>query len=190
MEINSKDELIQSKLVDYYKNKQNLQTFLEIILQKTRLSLRAVDWFVTNYSKKHNINYVIDSKVFYPFKAYKAQLKAYSKRFCDPFCRSDRIKFDYKNFEFKDPNVKIDHDDYVLTTTGQLNFFRFAIEKKIIEYSIKNISEIEKDMNGTLKERMNEKKFVRLESLRRRELSSLGNKSVSITEFKAVIKFE
>jgi hypothetical protein len=188
--MDTKDLLIRNRLLSFYKNEKNLNTFLEIILQKTRLSLRSIDWFVTNYSKKKVISYSLNDKLFFPFKAYKAQLKAYSKKFCDPFCRRDRVKFDYKNFIFKPSEQKIDHDDYVLTTTGQLNFFKFAIENKIIDYAIENINDIEHDMNNTLKERTIEKKFVKVESLKRRELSKLGNKSICISEVKAVIRFE
>ena len=188
--MDTKDLLIRNKLLSFYKDTTNLNTFLEIILQKSRLSLRSIDWFVTNYSKKNVISYSLNGTFFFPFKAYKAQLKAYSKKFCNPFCRRNRIKFDYKNFVFKPAEQKIDHEDYVLTTTGQLNFFKFAIENKIIDYAIQNINEIEKDMNNTLKERSIEKKFVKVESLKRRELSKPGNNSICISEVKAIIRFE
>jgi hypothetical protein len=97
----SKETLIKTKLLEFYKNKENLNILLPIILQKTRLSLRSLDWFVTNYCKKHNINYILQKEneniSYFPFKAYKSQLKAYSKKFCDPFCRRERVIFDYEN---------------------------------------------------------------------------------------------
>jgi len=191
----SKEYLLKNKLLEFYGNKDNLDIYLSIILQKTRLSLRSIDWFVTNYCKKYNINYIInknDQEVnYFPFKSYKLQLKAYSKKFCDPFCRRERVIFDYKNsiiFDYSD-NLDIDHNDYIITTIGQLNFFKFAIQHDIINYALENITQIENDMNTTLKTRENEKKFMKVQSIKRKELSVPGNKSVHITRVSAVIKF-
>jgi hypothetical protein len=193
----SKESLIKIKLLDFYKNKDNLDILLPIILQKTRLSLRSLDWFVTNYCKKNNINYTLlkdDTLItYFPYKSYKSQLKAYSKKFCDPFCRRERVIFDYKNNIISDYSSKLsinlDHNDYIITTLGQLNFFKFAIKDSIIKYAIENINEIEKDMNSTLKSRESERKFMEVEKIKRKELSVPGNKSIHITRVSAVIKF-
>jgi hypothetical protein len=193
----SKDELLRVKLLEFYSLKENLEILLPIILQKTRLSLRSLDWFVTNYCKKYNISYPLvkenETISFSPFKRYKLQLKAYSKKFCDPFCRRERVIFDYKNnliLDFKS-NIKMGHKDYIVTTIGQLNFFRFAITDKIINFAIEHINEIENDMNSTLKSREIEKKvnFMEVKSIKRKELSVPGNKSIHITRISAVIKF-
>jgi hypothetical protein len=56
--IASKEQLLKVKLIDFYKIESNLNILLPIILQQTRLSLRSLDWFVTNYSKKYNTNYI------------------------------------------------------------------------------------------------------------------------------------
>ena len=56
------------------------------------------------------------------YNSYKSQLKAYSKKRFDPFCRRERIKF-------------INHNnDEIITTAGQLNFFRWVIENNILDY--------------------------------------------------------
>ena len=193
----SKESLLKIKLLEFYDN-DNLKILLPIILQQTRLSLRSLDWFVTNYSKKYNTNYIItrnnENISFFPFKSYKSQLKAYSKKFCDPFCRRERVIFDYRNksiIDFK-PDIKMTHKEYIITTIGQLNFFRFAIQDNIINYAIEHIEEIENDMNSTLKQRESEKKtvnFMEVKSIKRKELSVPGNKSVHITRISAVIKF-
>jgi hypothetical protein len=196
--VSSKDELLKTKLIDFYKESQNLNIFLPIILQQTRLSLRSLDWFVTNYSKKNNTSYILTRNgqqiSYFPFKSYKSQLKAYSKKYCDPFCRRERVIFDYQEntiTNFKQ-TIKMSHKNYIITTIGQLNFFRFAIQDNIINYAMENIDSIEQDMNNTLKERDNEKKnikFMEVKSIKRKELSAPGNKSVHITRISAVIKF-
>jgi len=195
--ISSKESLLKIKLLEFY-TPFNLKILLPIILQQTRLSLRSLDWFVTNYSKKYNTSYIFskngENVSYFPFKSYKSQLKAYSKKFCDPFCRRERVIFDYRKMEIIDfrPDIKIGHKDYIITTIGQLNFFRFAISDNIINYAIEHIEEIENDMNSTLKERETEKKsanFMEVKSIKRKELSVPGNKSVHITRISAVIKF-
>ncbi len=195
--ISSKESLLKVKLLEFYKEQSNLDILLPIINQQTRLSLRSLDWFVTNYCKKNNINYALkvgdETISYFPFKRYKSQLKAYSKKFCDPFCRRERIIFDYRNntiMDFKS-NIKVGHKEYIITTIGQLNFFKFAIQDSIIDYAIKNIQDIENDMNNTLKNREQEKKsnFMEVKSIKRKELSVPGNKSIHITRYSAVIKF-
>jgi hypothetical protein len=204
--LTSKEELLKIKLIDFYKNRENLHVLLPIILQQTKISLRSLDWFVTNYCKKYNINYPLtkndENKIYFPFKSYKSQLKAYSKKFCDPFCRRERVIFDYENdtiINFNS-NVKLGHKNYIITTIGQLNFFRFAIQDNIINYALENITEIEQDMNSTLKNRETEKKngdssskngdkFLEVKNIKRKELSVPGNKSVHITRISATIKF-
>jgi hypothetical protein len=47
-----------------------------------------------------------------------------------------------------------------LTTVGKLNFFRWAIEKGILDYIRQHLQEIEKEMNGFMKEVQKEKKAV------------------------------
>ena len=194
--ISSKESLLKVKLLDFYKEQSNLKILLPIILQQTRLSLRSLDWFVTNYSKKYNTNYKLneDNLSYFPFKSYKSQLKAYSKKFCDPFCRRERVIFDYQQMEIIDfkPDIKMAHKSYIITTIGQLNFFRFAIQDNIINYAISFIEAIENDMNSTLKKREEEKKstsFMEVKSIKRKELSIPGNKSVHITRISAIIKF-
>jgi len=103
----------------------------------SKISLRIVDWFVTNYSKK---NYCVienaeTNERFKVYNDYKLKLKAYSKKKFDPFCRWDRINVPYKDTMC------------VQTTLGQLNFFKWTIENKILEYIENNYSTIENDMN-------------------------------------------
>ena len=69
------------------------------------------------------------------FLNYKAQLKSYSKKQFDPFCRRNRI-----NFYFNE-------DEFITTTVGQLNFFRWALQNNVIDYITKNYKDIETDMN-------------------------------------------
>ena len=147
--------LLLESLHSFYKNTYNKEKLLYILHDNDSISLRSIDWFITNYSKKNNSYYIIyedingnpsfDVKNKYSnnmnvFHSYKSQLKAYSKKKFDPFCRRDRILF------------KIDDINSVETTLGQLNFFKWAISNLVIDYIQLNKDEIECDMNCSLKQ--------------------------------------
>jgi hypothetical protein len=101
------------------------------------VSLRLIDWFVTNYAKKHNTVISVGGNNPGPinvFLSYRAQLKAYSKQQFDPFRRRDRILF------YHEP------DQCVETTVGQLNFFRWMLVNGVLEYVSAHAAVIERDM--------------------------------------------
>ena len=54
--IEGQNELILLSLDSFYSNQSNIDTVLDI-LENNKISLRIIDWFVTNYSKKNNIEY-------------------------------------------------------------------------------------------------------------------------------------
>jgi hypothetical protein len=136
----SKVDLLMKSLSKFYANEGNISILLPIVQGPSKISLRVLDWFVTNYCKKNNI--ILTNKSgnnIIVHMDYKNQLKAYAKIYFDPFCRRDRINFIYGK------------GNELLTTVGQLNFFRWAIENNIIEYTVSNMEIIEKDMNSSLK---------------------------------------
>lgn len=149
--ITSKQALLIIPITKYFSNRRILNKLITI-LKGEGISLRLVDWFVTNYCKKYNVMYnVMDFRPPVPGMSeaqhrsfdnfilvhtnYKGQLKAYSKRNFDPFCRRNRIRFYYED------------NKYFITTVGQLNFFKWALENNIIDYVQKHMKEIEDDMN-------------------------------------------
>ena len=136
----TQNDLLMKNLMDFYANRENLIKMMNIINGESPISLRIVDWFVTNYAKKYYTVYTMNSNSnnqrFKVYNEYKLRLKAYSKKRFDPFCRWDRISVPY------------DADNYMETTIGQLNFFKWAIETQVIGYIEANYTEIEDDMNS------------------------------------------
>ena len=136
--IDTQSDLLLEKLLQFYNSNNNFDKMINIINGTSKISLRIVDWFVTNYSKKNYVVYELDNvknervKVY---NDYKLKLKAYSKKKFDPFCRWERINVPYKN------------DTCIQTTLGQLNFFKWTIENKILDYIEANYKTIETDMN-------------------------------------------
>lgn len=141
----TQNDLLMKNLMDFYNNRDNLIKMMNIINGESPISLRIVDWFVTNFAKKYYTVYTLirptddtssNHQRFKVYNEYKLRLKAYSKKRFDPFCRWERISVPY------------DADNYMETTIGQLNFFKWAIETQVIGYIEENYKEIENDMNS------------------------------------------
>jgi hypothetical protein len=142
---NTQNDLLMRNLMEFYGDKENINKMMNIINGESKISLRIVDWFVTNFAKKYYTIYdlpvqrvsgSIEITRFKVYNDYKLKLKAYSKKRFDPFCRWERISIPY------------DDEKYMETTIGQLNFFKWAIENKIIDYIKSKYVEIENDMNA------------------------------------------
>jgi hypothetical protein len=147
-------------LKKFYKNKEYLDLFVQIVTgthKEKKLSLRILDWFVTNYAKKYDIMYKIvgNASLFDVHNEYRNQLKAFRKECFDPFCRDDRIFYPY----YDEEGIK----KYVETTIAQMNFFKWAISYKVIEYVINNFDDVFDDMNDANKrQRTESEKYKKL----------------------------
>ena len=201
-----KQNLLLDKLKIFYEQKENIEELLPILQGETKLSLRIIDWFVTNYAKKNyiilnNSKSVINrispktkkvkmenrTEQFNVFLKYKSQLRAYSKKQFDPFCRRERINFYY------------DTDKYIVTTVGQINFFRWAIENGVIKYIKENMDIIETDMNLNIKKNKSKTKTKKKDGLcsqdskkrqKRRELSISATKTINKQHTKIELSFD
>lgn len=139
----TQNALLYDHLKDYFRgHRAALDEMLAIVNGDTVISLRILDWFVTNYAKKYYTVYdlpTIDGEHMERFKVYrdyKLKLKAYSKKRFDPFCRWERQW------------VPVDDTKEMETTLGQLNFFKWAIEHGVIDYIRAHFDAIEQDMNA------------------------------------------
>ena len=54
--ISKKQDILLIPIIEFFRSEKHIDLLLGILLtDKYKLSLRIIDWFVTNYSKKHNI---------------------------------------------------------------------------------------------------------------------------------------
>lgn len=183
----SQNDLLLQNLEKFYKNTDHLTYMIGIINGESKISLRIVDWFVTNYAKKHFVVYNVtdelgNSNRFKVYNDYKLKLKSYSKRRFDPFCRWERIQFPYLE------------NSYVETTIGQLNFFKWSIENDILKYIEQNYDDIENDMNlRNVSAKNSVEKTSSLDATKtrkkREELSISATKCIKKESVKIVVKF-
>ena len=144
--IECKPELVISSLQRFYASQPEIDKVLKYLNGEAPLSLRIIDWFVTKYSRKSFIRYPLNGQEFLVYLSYKGQLKAYSKQYFDPNCRRERIMFKIPGYE------------QFMTTIGKLNFFRWALESKILDYIEAHEDEIRAGYNSYLKETIQNQK--------------------------------
>jgi len=165
-----------STLTIFYSKPENIDKLIPIVTGKSRISLRLIDWFVTNFAKAHGTMYAIDyvingeqkQRQFMVHTNYKAQLKAFSKRLLDPFCRGPNIEFVYAE------------NKSLMTTVGQLTFFRWCISSKILEYISEHFDEIEEDMTNATKDVL---------PGQRKQLSIAASRTITKHEVKMTVEF-
>jgi len=186
--VQGKPELIVRWLQEFYNQPLCLNEILPILQQTSPVSLRLIDYFVTNYSKKFNVCYPMQAtgessvRPYMVHFHYKHVLKSYSKRFFDPFCRRERIRFEVRGAS------PIEE-----TTIGQLNFFKWAIENGVLKYIEANLAAIETDMNSTIREH-NKIKATEDKTpngrRKRREMSKTSMKAASRHDIAVTVDFD
>ena len=167
--IHCREGLLLKSLCRFYDHNTYLTQFLQAVNGENNISLQLLDWLITNYAKKYNVTYLVNDNTFNIYLNYKTQLKAYSKKQFDPFQRRDRISFEIR---------KNGKSENIITTIGQLNFFRWAIQNKVIDYATQNYTSIEKDMNSSIKSR-------------KKDCSTTGRKNIAtiITNNSDILRF-
>jgi hypothetical protein len=170
MDIQSKEQLVLHRLSTFYSNGDLLERVKAIITGNSRISLRLIDWLVTNYAKKHNVSFMTKKggRHVIVYLAYKSHLKAYSKKMFDPFCRWKRIQFMGMN-----------------TTVGQLSFFEWAIQDEVLDYLDDHFEEVQRDMDEcstTIQPKDGERR-------KRHELSRSATKAVCMHNVTVKVSF-
>ena len=185
MNTDTKSSLLMNKLFIYYKDNYKYTEILKAVIeQKSIISLRMLDWFVTNYTKRNNVYYALGDTLFNVHFNYKNQLKAFSKKWFDPFCRRQRIYLYIKDdtlIKWSETHEDNNEMKVIVTTIGQMNFFKWAIYNNVLNYVIKNNSDIETDMI----QRGNNKK----KNGKRTIISTPTNGFVTKNAIKGVIKW-
>lgn len=161
-EIKSGEEkLLESLVIFYKKNPGYLNILSAVSQQKTIISLREIDYAVTNYSNNNKVSYKTkDGQTFKLYESYRCVLDGYSKHGFDPFRRRRRI---FLNYETMEPTF-LENDqineyktrtDGIITTVGQLHFFKWAILYEVIDFCFKNKESIvaEMELNASKKKK-------------------------------------
>lgn len=187
--LQDREEKIMQSLIDFYSNNEYIE-IIKPIIEGRDISLRVLDWFVTNYSKEFSVNYpltytvnmsknkyTVIKKDFEVWTQYKSQLKLYSKDMFDPFCRLENEENESKSKKKKSKKsickklirftYNTGKNNFIETTIGQLNFFRWVITNKILDYIKQHQIDIETNMNESQKELKSKKQSKKLKKLKK-----------------------
>ena len=214
------NNILLNQLKNFYQIDKNIKTLFKILNhnnihknnKENKISLRLIDWFVTNYCKKNKI--IIEKKEknktnhINIYNSYKSNLKAFSKQLFDPFRRKNELFLNYTStskvtftedkFLYKNNHIK--------TTIGQLNFFKWIIDNDIYEYIRLHKKVIENDMIISQKEnnkkKMNKHNLVvktvknkngtieQISRKKRIELSKSVNKNIQFNKQHTILYFD
>jgi hypothetical protein len=134
LNLNIQETIILRAVEKYFIDENNFDILKTIISGENIISRRTIEYFVTKYSHIKNITYFIeflDKKVkFNVYSSYKDKLKCHKKKYFDPFGRGDRIPF-------------FSNDSCIITTIGQLNFYKWFITNNIYKYCLDNHNKIQ-----------------------------------------------
>lgn len=175
LELKNQEIILLNSLEDYYKNNKNhFNILVDIINGCNQISKRTIEYFVTQYSTKNNISYLLNEKdniiSFNVHNSYKNQLKSYKKKYFDPFGRGDRIPFFINN-------------KCIITTIGQLNFYKWFFSKQIYDYCNKNYNKIQLSLLSIKKTPRKAKNIVIKEEVKYEYASNINNNGHIIVSF-------
>lgn len=183
-------------------DQQKIDKMINIVNEKSKISLRQLDWFVTRYSNKNIKNKKITYKLTNETKeddvnnfnvhiSYKAQLKSYRKKYFDPFRRRSKFYFNFNIDETKKTKKQL------LTTIGQLNFFRWAFQYEVIDYVEQHYDEISNAMiqsnkdDKKRKSNVGKKKKVTLIRVNKKNINVKAKKEITQNnEVKITLSFD
>ena len=95
------------------------------------ISLRVVEYFVTEHARKHRIKYPVPGSnvPFLVHVSYEQTMRTKSKIWFDTFARRDRERI-------------VCGEETVLTTCGQGNLIRWAISHGVLDYISQHLADI------------------------------------------------
>ncbi len=142
------DDLSLEKVMSFFSNVEYKTILVDIIVNK-QIALRLIDWFVTNYAKQYGTQYEMIGKerehspltkmCFNVHNSYKKILNENKKHHFDPCCRKPASS----------PYIKmpVNKDEAFDTTIGQLLYFKWLIEYKVLNYIREHFAEIKADLD-------------------------------------------
>lgn len=131
--LDERNELLLKSLVKFY-DTLDISVYKKIndIInsQDEKINLKLIEYFLNTYSKNRNI--IIAGEHIH--SSYKTLLKTYSKSQFEIFRRGDKILFKRNNEGDREDNST----NILVTTTAQLNIFKWLTQYGVIEYLYKN----------------------------------------------------
>ena len=152
-----KERMLLERLEREYTPQILRDVLLPLVTQTSPVSLRALDWAVVNWSKKHNVicSSTVPGRMTNIHHEYVTTLSFWKRLLFDPFRRRSRI------------SVHIDGVVYE-TTLGQANFALWTYKTGVFAYVLAHLDDIEDDMNRVSRRQKKERSDAAKRGVRRK----------------------
>ena len=171
--ISRKDEVLLCSVLQWYnEDASRVRTFSDIVNHRNGLSLRIIDWLITNFSKAFSVAIESDGLPRNLCRDYHKNLSAHNKKNFDPFARRRRI------------HILLFDDQRRVSTIGQLNFFRWFLSKDLVGFLLQNKTVIEKHMKDSETKLVVDEKHARGVKKKKKKKMNNNNTCVSDTRTK------
>ena len=173
---------ILKRIEPFFTDAVALEVLVPLVSQTSKISLRALDWLVTNYAKKNNIVCKTRHNILFNiYHGYKIALAHFRRRNFDPFRRRERLQI-----------LSSDGTIICESTVGQCNFLYWSYTNGVLSYASEYASAIEEDMNCASAKNKAERRKQKQQGLphRRRELSTAPPHKCSVYQVETNVTFE
>lgn len=134
-DLNPSEKALHDELKEFYSNNNYIEDILQPLnTENHRLSLRLINWVVTNYVRVQGVRYAVNDIMVDIHANYQSQLNHWKKNLFDPFRRNRRFLWPLSDGE------------YMITTLSQLNFFRWCIQYHVLNFILAHQQEMEAEM--------------------------------------------
>ena len=113
-------------------------------------SLRVIDHLVTRFARERGVCYDVPGSDIpvHLYLAHRAELDRYGKAHIDPFARTDKHQAGKEVFVSPNGDGR-----QVIATAKQLNFIRWAIRNRVIDYATAYLSDIRANLPAAAKKK-------------------------------------
>lgn len=123
----------------HYTDERLRRILVPIVAVHSRLSLRALEWFVINYARRRVITFVVkESRIVNVYREYLSWRDYWEQELFDAFRRGPRLYFEWEKQTYA-------------TTAAQLNFLYWCELSRVFAYVDQHLPEIEADMNQRIR---------------------------------------
>jgi hypothetical protein len=167
------------ELMPFFHLNRVKNVLIPIISMRSMVSLRALDWFIINYAKKHKIALINKYSHFLSvYDDYRTWLKYWRRSTFDAFRRGTRLFFHVDGISYS-------------TTIAQLNFLYWSEKTGVLDYVAKYITVIEKDMNARIAEckKTKEENIAKGNKRKRSELSTTIQSHCMVYKLPVTLQF-
>lgn len=161
-----------TQIAEYFTDEVLESILIPLTTTQSDTSLRALDWMVTNYSKKYHVCYrwkmgdSEDEVLISVRDLYRRWLSRWKRVIFDSCRRRQRVYYEYKDLNpvtiIDGCETKEEEEGEKMivyeTTVGQLNFIYWACEYGVLDYVNKNIDKIMKDVADDTAKKLNNRR--------------------------------